>query len=366
MKKIYLLIIAVGFISAGSFAQQRIAKAKTMDITYVQPTVKNQPSVQPMNVVDTLANHWDVIAPVPVDNAVTYSSQGGGYVGGQNGYGDLAKAQKFDATYGVAYPNGSITNLLLWVGAKKQNAGTAAWTPTIWGDNAGIPGTVLGTATPVTVAQMDTSAAGILGLIGSSTAVEGAFNINAVFSPAIAIPGNQIFWAGFSITYAAGDSAGLVTSRDTTGQDGIGVTGDFFDATTHTFELWSPSPWTTFNDGTIGPGPTWGLDIALAVYPVVDFVVGVNEQNTNVLSLSNIPNPATDNTTIHYELKEAGDVSISVVDITGKEVFAQSQGVKVQGNHQMKLDVSALNAGMYFYTLTAGNYKMTSKMSVVK
>lgn len=362
MKKIYLLVIAVGFISAGSFAQQRIAKATTMDITNVQATSKNQPSVQPMNVIDTITNHWDPIFPQPsVDTAVTYSS-GSGYVGGQNDYGDIAKCQKFDATYGITGSNGSITNLLLWFGAKTQIAGTAMFTATIWADNAGVPGTILGTSTPLAIALIDTNAIALT-IIGPPTAVEGAFNVSAAFVPAIAIPANQTFWAGMSFTYANGDSAGLVTSSDGTPADGIGTSGNFLAASTHTFEQWSDNSWHSFNDGT---NSTWQLDVALAVYPVIDFVVGVNEQNTNVLSLSNIPNPAKDNTMIHYELKETSNVEFSLFDVTGKKLSTLKQGVQSSGSHQFKFDASNLSSGVYFYTISAGDYKMTSKMTVAK
>lgn len=366
MKKFYILLITAGLFSAANgFAQNRIASGKVMKIQPSQFTSKKQSPVNPMVATDTLTNHWDVIGPVvAVDTAVTYTAGGGGFVAGQNTYGDLAKAQRFDSNYGVTSSNGTITNLLLWVGGKVQNAGTAAWTPTIWADNAGKPGTVLGTATPITVAQMDTSAAGILGLIGSSAAIKGLFNINATFSPAIAIPSNQIFWAGYSMTYVAGDSAGLVTSRDATmPKDAPGVSGNFPAASTHTYELWSPSPWTSFNDGT---GNTWQLDVALAVYPVLDIATGVNENNTNVLWMQNVPNPASSHTMINYELKETSDVMISVYDITGNKVASFVQGIQSAGKHNLKMDVSNFSAGMYFYTLNAGSNQLTNKMTVVK
>lgn len=357
MKKIYSTIFSIAVLGTYCFSQQRMANGTPVPVP--KGISKNQTTVQPMNVVDTLTAHFNISAG---GDPFLYSSQGGGYVAGQNGYGDLAKAQKFDATYGVT-AGGTINAVLFWFGGKKQNAGTASFTPTIWDDNGGIPGTVLGTGASFTVAQIDTSPAAY-SLIGSPT--EGVYNVTSALSAPVAIPVNQTFWAGFTMTYAAGDSAGLVTSTDSTAQDGIGVTGDFSDANTHTFELWDPSPWTTFNDGTIGPGPTWGLDIAMAIYPVVDLTINVNENNNHVVSLHNTPNPAVNSTTISYALKEAANASISVFDITGKQVRTYPQGIKTAGSHTLKIDVSNLNAGMYFYTLTAGKYKMTGKMNVVK
>ena len=364
MKKIYILLVTAGLFSAANgFAQNRIVSSKTMKVQLSPSASKNQSPVNPMVATDTITNHWDPIFPMPsVDTAVTYSSQSG-YVAGQNNYGDIVKCQKFDATYGVTSSNGTITNLLLWFGEKTQTAGTAAFTATIWADNAGTPGAVLGTAPVFTISQIDTAALS-LAIIGSPASIEGAYNVNAAFSPAIAIPVNQTFWAGISFTYANGDSAGLVTSRDgTMPQDGPGVSGNFLAASTHTKEQWSDNSWWSFNDGTAN---TWKLDVALAVYPVLDITTGVNENNTNALWMQNVPNPATSHTMINYELNETSDVVISVYDITGNEVASFVQGMQNAGKHNLKMDVSNLSSGMYFYTLNAGSKQLTNKMTVTK
>ena len=44
---------------------------------------------------------------------------GGGYLSGNNGYGDLTKMQLFDGTHGVN-GGGSITSLLLWAPVKSD------------------------------------------------------------------------------------------------------------------------------------------------------------------------------------------------------------------------------------------------------
>ncbi len=356
MKNFYILFVGISVLfSANGFAQKRIAKVSVTKVSSFQSAERNQSPVHPMNTNDTITAHWDVIYPMPsVDTAVTYSDLGGGFVAGQDSYLDKAKAQKFDATYGVTSSNGSITNLLMWVGAKIQatTPGNASWVPTIWADNAGKPGTVLGTSTAITVAQMDTSSAA-LQLIGPITALKGAYNLNAAFSPAVAIPVNQIFWAGYTITYDSGDSAGLVSSTN----------GNFPDAVTHTFEQWSDNSWNSFNDGTTN---SWQSDVALAVYPVVSIATHIEESNSSIASVKNVPNPANDNTIIYYLLKESSNVELSLFDVTGKKLMSTNEGLQASGNHKIKLDVSSLLSGVYFYTISAGDFKMTSKMSVVK
>jgi hypothetical protein len=359
MKKVYYLVVASCFLFvANGFAQnKRAAQSNPINLSALQGAEKNQSSVQPMSTVsDTITAHWGRILPYPsVDTATLYtcSPTKHSYLAGHNQYGDMAKAQKFDSQYGVANASGTITNLLMWVGDKKLGTtpGNASRIPTIWADNAGVPGTVLGTATPVTVALMDTSIAA-KHLIGPSSGPMGIYNINATFTTTISIPVNHTFWAGFTITYdAAGDSAGLITTR-----------GAEFKDSTHTFELYTPAPgtWASFK-------ADWGLSLALAVYPVLNVTTaGVNEFNSNISALQNYPNPASNNTMISYSLKETANVNLTVYDIAGKKLSDLSQGIQSAGNHNVKLDVSNLSSGMYFYTIIAGDNKMTSKITVVR
>jgi len=78
----------------------------------------------------------------------------------------------------------------------------------------------------------------------------------------------------------------------------------------------------------------------------------------------NFPNPFAKNTTIPYSVDKAERVEFQVFDLAGKEVMNMSQGVKTPGNHRIQLNASALPAGIYFYTLTAGDEKLTKKMTV--
>ncbi len=124
-----------------------------------------------------------------------------------------------------------------------------------------------------------------------------------------------------------------------------------------------------------------GQDIYVAVHHtgndqfvllMTDFILlegsgsGVNENNTVITSLQNMPNPAINNTMISYSLKETANVDFSLFDVAGKKLSSLNQGIQTAGTHQFKLDVSNLSSGIYFYTITAGEYKITNKMSVMK
>jgi hypothetical protein len=41
-------------------------------------------------------------------------------------------------------------------------------------------------------------------------------------------------------------------------------------------------------------------------------------------------------------------------------------GVKAEGKHSLKFDGSNLASGVYYYTITAGNYTETKKLMLIK
>jgi hypothetical protein len=87
---------------------------------------------------------------------------------------------------------------------------------------------------------------------------------------------------------------------------------------------------------------------------------------TNKVS-QNMPNPFNNSTKITYELANAAAVSLSVYDVTGKKVAAQSEGTKTAGSHTLDFNGADLAAGVYYYSMTLGeNTTSTMKMVVVK
>jgi hypothetical protein len=95
--------------------------------------------------------------------------------------------------------------------------------------------------------------------------------------------------------------------------------------------------------------------------------LSVDENSTEINSLGqNMPNPFDNNTIIKYNLASNQMVSFEVVDITGKIVKSMDLGLNSAGQNQIELNANDFNKGIYFYTLTAGNSKMTKKMIVTK
>jgi hypothetical protein len=63
---------------------------------------------------------------------------------------------------------------------------------------------------------------------------------------------------------------------------------------------------------------------------------------------------------------ENGVVTLKVYDVLGKEIETLVNENLKPGTYEVKFDGSKLSSGMYFYTLTAGDYKETKKLILLK
>ncbi|HET6242913.1 MAG: T9SS type A sorting domain-containing protein [Bacteroidetes bacterium] len=341
MKKIYFFSVLMGLASF-SIGQKRISTSQAVNVLPLEISSSN--GAVSRNASDTLTLHLDFNSSTPT--LIRSGTAGdGGFVGGSNSYGDIAKAQKFDATYGVTGA-GTISELLFWFGGK-EGTGAQSFTPTIWADNNGIPGAVLATGTPFTHADMDTNQ-----LAAQPIGTRAAYNVSAAFPTGALIPMDEIFWAGFTFNHIVGTYAGVWTSSD----------GDFTDAVTNTFELWGPLPgdWMPFNDGTAN---TWGIDVALAIYPVVEFLpVGI--KNNNGLASHGVrPNPAMDKITVMFSLPSTSNVTLEITDINGRIVETLSVA-NVSSTQSIEVNTSNYNNGIYFYSVKTNTEKINGKFAV--
>ncbi len=85
----------------------------------------------------------------------------------------------------------------------------------------------------------------------------------------------------------------------------------------------------------------------------------------------NYPNPFNPSTIIRYDLPEAGQVTLTVYDITGREITRLVNGVEDAGRHEVRFDGTGVRSGgiasgVYFYTVRAGSFTRTRKMVLLK
>jgi hypothetical protein len=99
-------------------------------------------------------------------------------------------------------------------------------------------------------------------------------------------------------------------------------------------------------------------------------IVGSNNNNSNVpntyLLEQNYPNPFNPSTVINFSLPNTAKITLTVSDLLGREITVIADGYYERGSHSVEYDASKLSSGVYFYTLTAGDFKDTKKMVLVK
>jgi hypothetical protein len=80
----------------------------------------------------------------------------------------------------------------------------------------------------------------------------------------------------------------------------------------------------------------------------------------------NFPNPFNPATAISYQLSAVSFVTLSVMDILGRQVGALVKGKQAPGRYTVKFDASALASGVYFARLQADEYSKTIKLVLMK
>ncbi len=101
-----------------------------------------------------------------------------------------------------------------------------------------------------------------------------------------------------------------------------------------------------------------------------DWITGVktNKNNlTNKFELTqNYPNPFNPTTNIQFSIPQNGIVSLKVFNVLGEEVTELVNKELASGTYNVNFDASKLTSGIYFYTLSSGNYVQTKKMMLLK
>lgn len=80
----------------------------------------------------------------------------------------------------------------------------------------------------------------------------------------------------------------------------------------------------------------------------------------------NFPNPFNPTTTIRFSVPEAGNVTVKVFNILGKEVGTLVSGFHQAGTYNVVFDASKLASGVYLYQIEAGSFKATKKFTLLK
>ncbi len=80
----------------------------------------------------------------------------------------------------------------------------------------------------------------------------------------------------------------------------------------------------------------------------------------------NYPNPFNPSTTISYDLKHSGKITLTVFDISGRLVQEIVNGNKPAGKHTIQFNASDLASGIYFVRLETIGFVDVIKMTLIK
>lgn len=110
--------------------------------------------------------------------------------------------------------------------------------------------------------------------------------------------------------------------------------------------------------------PTSGPNQSFKSVTVNSNVVGIAENNLQVIAVNVFPNPVIDQCTISYTLKEAQPVIITICDILGRTIQTINKGVQQYGNKSETIIFDSLSKGIYIVKLQCGIYSGFKKIQV--
>jgi hypothetical protein len=128
-----------------------------------------------------------------------------------------------------------------------------------------------------------------------------------------------------------------------------------------------------FPDST-GPPDQWPMqshdNLHTKNYNFVDNVTalhsGVEILPTNYVLKQNYPNPFNASTTIEFALPEAGEVSLIIYDILGREMMRPVSGYREAGSYSINVAMDEAGSGVYFYILRTEKTSISRSMVMIK
>ena len=223
------------------------------------------------------------------DSVALYPAVSGGYIGGNNGFGDKAKAQAFknDTVFGI-------TKVLFWFGSKKWGGNSESGVSVRIYKTNGLGKTTKGNSqlgAPNEILAQKT-------LLISAIDTSGAFTELLYDYPVVV---DTDFAAGIGFDLLVGnDSLALFSGYD--GQA---------DSTELAWEMLNTGVWATLFR-------SWPLNADLAIFPVVDLQYnGINEERTKQTYI--YPNPSNGSINI-TPFKQGKKYLLFLTDLQGKLV----------------------------------------------
>lgn len=366
MKKLFLLCVAAG-VSALAFGQKAAVTAAQLAPTNVKQEVV---AAKTTAVGDTFYLPLFTSVDTPALYFADRSPYDSGFCTGMNAFGDKAWAQRWDVKAsdstvkvigiisrfgGTLNPSSTRTvDLNVWL----QGPKTVWFRPTLF--NSGFPVT-----SPLATRTVNANQLGIAMTSTESDSVK-LWMLSAA-TPLI----TQNFFVGAQMTYTwgstAGDTIAVYGSRQGNRTAPTYYANSATDTTINNYNV------SMYDDGTWHDNAVSNFNLYHKIYvrPVVVINAAINNgvaiTNEDFTFHGNFPNPATNSTNISFGLATRADVTILVMDMSGRTVGSISKKGLAKGENTITLETADLAAGDYIYVINSSNGGgIASKFTVVK
>lgn len=306
----------------------------------VQPVLKKQYDVNINHssdkAIDTIWTYLDRATGLTV-----YTSPDGGYVAGNAYYYYAATSTTYlvntaIASHYDAVTDASITGFIAVAAAKNIIAPADALTGVVYAVGAdSVPTSTLGSVAK-TFDDVDTT--------GGFT----AFMLTSAVSAATP------FMCSIEWGATVNDTVGFATS-DPAANNGAGEQRARLKL--------APAFGGTWSSVDAGYG---GFDADVMIFPIVDITTGADFMESKGLVIYPVyPNPASNNCTISYSIDNAQEVMVKVFGLDGKIIYNENS-FQSAGAHSLKVELSDVATGTYYYSIKTDKAFITSTISVVK
>ncbi|MBR9920554.1 MAG: T9SS type A sorting domain-containing protein [Bacteroidetes bacterium] len=97
----------------------------------------------------------------------------------------------------------------------------------------------------------------------------------------------------------------------------------------------------------------------------ISMVSAIDEIEKEASGLQVFPNPLQDESKIEYQLTKASKVSVQLLDVRGIVLDTLFDGEQKQGVHQLKMDGTELESGIYFILLETDQIRQLKKVVIL-
>lgn len=111
--------------------------------------------------------------------------------------------------------------------------------------------------------------------------------------------------------------------------------------------------------------PTWSIS-GWGNTEYFDMPVSLPEPESHKVALNASPNPFNPETTISFDLREAGIMSLKIYDITGREVATLYVGYALPGLKEFEWNAKSLPSGIYFAQLETQQEQRIKRLLLIK